>query len=49
VAIDRSSSLDPTSLVDEISGIVEDMHEDGTLSELSQKWYGADLTVAENQ
>jgi polar amino acid transport system substrate-binding protein len=49
VAIDRSSALDPTSLVEEISSIVEEMHEDGTLSELSEKWYGADLTVAENQ
>lgn len=45
VAIDRSSQLDPTSLVDRISEIVQEMHEDGTLSELSQKWYGADLTI----
>jgi polar amino acid transport system substrate-binding protein len=47
VAIDRSSELDPTSLLDRISEIVEEMHDDGTLSDLSQKWYGADLTVAE--
>ena len=44
VAIDRSSQLDPQGLVDRISEIVEEMHEDGTLSELSEKWYGADLT-----
>ncbi|MCL4291010.1 MAG: transporter substrate-binding domain-containing protein [Thermoleophilia bacterium] len=45
VAIDRSSTLDPTSLVERISEIVEEMHADGTLSELSNKWYGVDLTV----
>lgn len=45
VAIDRGSELDPTSLVDRISEIVEEMHDDGTLSELSEKWYGVDLTT----
>ncbi|MDH4103981.1 MAG: transporter substrate-binding domain-containing protein, partial [Thermoleophilia bacterium] len=45
VAIDRGSQLDPTSLVEKISKIVREMHDDGTLSELSMKWYGADLTV----
>lgn len=44
VAIDRSSQLDPQGLVDRISEIVEEMHDDGTLAELSQKWYGIDLT-----
>ena len=29
-----------------IAEIVEAMHEDGTLSKLSEKWYGADLTTA---
>ncbi|HEU6443939.1 MAG TPA: transporter substrate-binding domain-containing protein [Gaiellaceae bacterium] len=47
VAVDRKSELDPTSLVDRLSEIVDEMHEDGTLSELSQKWYATDLTVAE--
>jgi hypothetical protein len=28
-----------------ISQIVKDMHKDGTLSKLSKKWYGTDLTV----
>ena len=47
VAIDKSSQLDSTSLVDRISEIVAEMHKDGTLSELSKKWYGgADLTVS---
>lgn len=45
VAVDRSAQVDPTRLVDRISEIVEEMHEDGTLAELSQKWYGVDLTV----
>jgi polar amino acid transport system substrate-binding protein len=45
VAIDKSSQLDPQSLVDRISEIVDEMHADGTLSKLSQKWYGTDLTV----
>jgi len=44
VAVDRGSQLDPEGLVDRISEIVEEMHEDGTLAELSQKWYGIDLT-----
>jgi ABC-type amino acid transport substrate-binding protein len=46
VAIDRSSDLDPTSLVAEISRIVEEMHADGTLSALSMEWFGEDLTIA---
>jgi polar amino acid transport system substrate-binding protein len=44
VAIDRQAPLDVTSLVEEVSGIVEEMHNDGTLTELSMKWYGEDLT-----
>jgi polar amino acid transport system substrate-binding protein len=44
VAIDKQAPLDPTSLVDEVSRIVEEMHSDGTLTELSMKWYGEDLT-----
>jgi polar amino acid transport system substrate-binding protein len=46
VAFDRSSELDPTSLVEEVSTIIEDMHADGTLSELSTTTYGEDLTVS---
>ena len=44
VAIDRQAPLDPTGLVEEVSRIVEEMHTDGTLTELSMKWYGEDLT-----
>ncbi len=46
IAIDRSSQLDPDRLVDRISEIVEEMHDDGTLSDLSENWYGTDLTTA---
>ena len=46
VAIDKSSQLDPTSLVERISEIIEEMHADGTMVEISEKWYGTDLTVA---
>ena len=44
IAVDRGSELGPEGLVDRISEIVEEMHEDGTLSELSQKWYDTDLS-----
>jgi polar amino acid transport system substrate-binding protein len=44
VAFDKSAPLDPTRLVEEVSAIVEEMHTDGTLTELSMKWYGEDLT-----
>ncbi|MGH2735168.1 MAG: transporter substrate-binding domain-containing protein [Actinomycetota bacterium] len=47
VAIDRNAPQDPQPLVDEISAIVEEMHADGTLSELSMKWYHADLATKE--
>ena len=31
---------------DKLAGIIAAMHEDGTLSKLSQKWYGTDYTKA---
>lgn len=46
VAFDKSSQLDGASLLEAVTGIVEDLHDDGTLSELSERWYnGVDLTV----
>jgi polar amino acid transport system substrate-binding protein len=45
VAIDKESSLDPATLLDQIGKIVTDMHDDGTLTALSMKWYGVDLTM----
>jgi polar amino acid transport system substrate-binding protein len=45
-AFDKSAEADPTSLVEAVDGIVAEMHEDGTLSDLSKNWYdGLDLTV----
>src|SRR5919107_2477894 len=40
VAVDKEASGNPKPLVREISKIVEEMHKDGTLTELSKKWYG---------
>ena len=45
VAIDKASDLDQASLVDGRVRIVDEMHADGTLSELSMEWFGEDLTV----
>ena len=46
VAIDKSSDLDPASLVEAADQIVADMHEDGTLTGISKEWFnGVDLTV----
>ncbi len=44
IALDRSSPLDSQSLLAEINRILEEMHSDGTLTELSNKYYGIDLT-----
>ncbi len=46
VAIDKSSDLDPASLVEATDQIVAEMHEDGTLTGFSEQWFGGlDLTV----
>jgi len=44
IAIDKASTLDPTSLLEAVDNIVKEMHSDGTLSTLSIKWFGTDLT-----
>jgi polar amino acid transport system substrate-binding protein len=45
VAMDENSNLDATSLVEAADAIVAQMHQDGTLTELSKQWYdGLDLT-----
>jgi polar amino acid transport system substrate-binding protein len=45
-AFDKSSPMDDTSLVEAVDGIIGDMHQDGTLTKFSKKWYdGTDLTV----
>lgn len=45
-AFDKSSTADSVPLADAVGEIIEDMHADGTLSDLSEEWYGEDLTVA---
>ena len=37
---------DNDSLVAAVDAIIGEMHADGTLSELSQQWYGMDLTTS---
>ncbi len=45
VAFDKASELDGASLQAEVDQIVAEMHEDGTLSVLSMRWYdGIDVT-----
>ncbi len=44
IAFDKSSPLDQSGAIKAIDRIVQEMHADGTLSALSLKWYGADLT-----
>lgn len=44
VAFDKAAEPSAESLSTAVDEIVGQMHEDGTLSELSEKWYGLDLT-----
>ena len=43
VAIDKTASKDPTSLVAKLSEIITAMRNDGTRTALSMKWYKVDL------
>ena len=43
-ALDRSRGPSD-KMVEELNDILADMHEDGTLTELSEKWYGVDITT----
>jgi polar amino acid transport system substrate-binding protein len=45
VGFDKSSDPSSESLYEAVDGIVHEMHEDGTLTALSEKWYGLDLTT----
>ncbi len=45
IAIDKQSPQDSKSLADAVSKIIDDMHADGTLTNLSNKYYGVDLTT----
>ncbi|HEY6567019.1 MAG TPA: transporter substrate-binding domain-containing protein [Actinomycetota bacterium] len=46
VAFDKESELDQAALAAAVSEIVDGLHADGTLSELSMEWFGTDLTVS---
>jgi len=48
-AIDKAHSKDPTTFVQKLTELIQQMHTDGTLLELSQKHYGLDLTTAASQ
>lgn len=45
-AIDKQHSTDPAPLVEKVSEVINELHQDGTLLALSQKYYGLDLTSA---
>jgi polar amino acid transport system substrate-binding protein len=48
-AIDKKSSQDPVAFVRRVSEIIQQMHSDGTLLELSELYYGEDFTTAASQ
>lgn len=45
VAFDKNSDLSNAELLAEVSRIIQEMHDDGTLSGLSMEWFGEDLTM----
>lgn len=45
-AIDKASTPDPVSFVKKVSEVIQGLNSDGTLLQLSQKYYGLDLTTA---
>ena len=45
IAFDKNDPVANATLVAAVSKIVQDMHADGTLSSLSEKWYKTDLTT----
>jgi polar amino acid transport system substrate-binding protein len=47
-AFDKSSTLPSASLQTEVNNTITGMHNDGTLTSLSMKWFGEDITMAPN-
>jgi polar amino acid transport system substrate-binding protein len=43
-AIDKKGSMDPETFVNKVTEVVQQMHEDGTLLNLSMKYFSADYT-----
>ena len=48
-AFDKAGELDNTSAVERVGEIIQEMHDDGTLRELSLKWFDSDLTANPTQ
>ncbi len=48
-AFDKSSTLDTATLRAKVDEILTGLHSDGTLSALSNQWFGMDITTAPNQ
>jgi polar amino acid transport system substrate-binding protein len=44
IAFDKSSPIDNAGLFAAVTTIIDEMHADGTLTALSMKWYGEDIT-----
>lgn len=48
-AFDQNASLPTDSLQAEVNDIITEMHNDGTLTQLSTQWFGEDITMDPNQ
>ena len=48
-AIDKKSSRDPIPFVRQVTKVIQQMHQDGTLHTLSQKYYAGDFTTAASE
>ena len=48
-AFDKQASADSQPLADAVSEIINEMHSDGTLTDLSMEWYGEDLTKSNEE
>lgn len=44
-AVDKNQGHDPSSFVNRVTEIIQQMHSDGTLKNLSMQYYGEDLTT----
>jgi polar amino acid transport system substrate-binding protein len=44
-AADKNAPVDSMPLINAVSDIIDEMRADGTLTELSEKWYGTDLAT----
>ena len=49
VAFDKGAELDNASAVQRVGEIIQAMHDDGTLRELSLKWFDSDLSASPTQ